>query len=216
MVALDVVVVAAVALLGLLVAGLLRSHADILRALHQMGVDLGPDGPATPAATARRPTPGRPASDDVVDLVGATPSGDAVSIPVTSVGHDTVVGFLSSGCSTCRAFWEAFRAGVSGVPGGARLVVVTRGAEAESPQAIRRLGGDHLRTVMSSQAWEHYDVPAAPYFVYISGAQGKVVGEGTASTWSQVLHLIDTAVADGTTSATEGRERRVDADLRAA
>jgi hypothetical protein len=32
----------AVALLGLLVAGLLRAHAEVLRALHQLGVDLDP------------------------------------------------------------------------------------------------------------------------------------------------------------------------------
>ncbi|MEX1008507.1 MAG: hypothetical protein WD271_11755 [Acidimicrobiia bacterium] len=29
-----------IALLGLLVAGLLRSHAEVLRALHDLGVDL--------------------------------------------------------------------------------------------------------------------------------------------------------------------------------
>ena len=36
------------ALLAVLVAGLLRSHAEILRALHGLGVDLDPHTPEAP------------------------------------------------------------------------------------------------------------------------------------------------------------------------
>jgi hypothetical protein len=52
---------------------------------------------------------------------------------------------------------------------------------------------------MSTEAWEHYDIPAAPYFVYISGPASRIVGEGTAQTWAQVSTLVSNAVADGTT-----------------
>ena len=41
MIALVVVSMFVVLLLGILVAGLLRSHADILRSLHELGVGVG-------------------------------------------------------------------------------------------------------------------------------------------------------------------------------
>ena len=41
MVALVIVSTFVVLLLGILVAGLLRSHADILRSLHELGVGVG-------------------------------------------------------------------------------------------------------------------------------------------------------------------------------
>ena len=204
----------AVALLGLLVAGLLRGHADVLRAMHQLGFDLDPGAPsARPAAAVSvaapglRPTPGRPAATDVVDLTGVTPTGDAISLAVGGVRHDTLVAFLTSGCATCRAFWEWFRTGPPEVPGGARLVVVTRGSEAESPGAIAGLAGA-TPVVMSTEAWEHYDVPYAPYFVYVSGPASQVVGEGVAAGWEEVRTLVANAVADGTTRPPDAGGRR--------
>jgi hypothetical protein len=232
----------AVALLGLLVAGLLRAHAEILRSLHQLGVELDPSrnppGP-TPVmlrdsgptgGAGLRPTPARPDVSDVIDLTGSTPHGDAVSLAVNGVRHDTLVGFLTSGCATCRGFWDDFRAADVEVPGGARLVLVTRGPEAESPGAIAALAGS-ATVVMSSEAWEHYDIPHAPYFVYISGPAGRVVGEGAAARWEEVKGLMANAVADGTTSpaaasgssfgrprskADQRRDDSVDAELRQA
>jgi hypothetical protein len=214
MTALVVALAVAVGLLGLLVAGLLRSHAEVVRALHHMGVDLSPSGPGglqrsvdTPVAFPTpgpdiRPTPGRPAAGDVIDLAGTTPRGDAVNLAVTDVRHDTLVAFLTSGCATCRGFWDTFRAGPPAVPGGARLVAVTRGSEAESPAAVATLAGE-IPVVMSTAAWEHYDVPYAPYFVYISGPAGRVMGEGVAAGWEEVRSLVANAVADGTTRLSE-------------
>jgi hypothetical protein len=205
MTALIVGLTVAVALLAVLVAGLLRANAEVIRALHQMGVNLGPDTPGsrpTPVTLGARPTPGRPDAGDVVDLVGTTPDGDALSLAVGGVRHDTLIAFLTSGCQTCRGFWESFRAGAPDVPGGARLVVATRGPEAESPGSIGNLAGRSgtaVPIVMSSDAWEHYDVPYAPYFVYVSGPAGRVVGEGVAATWDEVRGLVANAVADGTT-----------------
>ena len=60
---------------------------------------------------------------------------------------------------------------------------------------------------MSSEAWEHYDVPYAPYFVYVSGPAGRVVGEGVAAGWEEVRTLVANAVADGTTAAAARRRR---------
>lgn len=206
----------AVALLGVLVAGLLRANAEVVRALHQMGVDLSPASPggATVAVTLGvRPTPARGDPGDVIDLAGVTPNGDAVSLAVSGVRHDTLVAFLTSGCQTCRGFWDAFRDGPPDIPGGARLAVVTRGSEAESPGVIAGLAGSGPRAapvVMSSEAWEHYDIPYAPYFVYVSGPRGRVVGEGVAAGWEEVRTLVGNAVADGTTAPdprAEGRHR---------
>lgn len=211
MTALVVGLTVAVALLGMLVAGLLRGHADVLRALHQLGVDLDPSassgrpaGPVSVALPGVRPTPGRPDAGDVADLSGVTPSGDAVTLAVAGVRHDTLVAFLTSGCATCRAFWDAFRSGVLDVPGGARLIAVTRGPEAESPGAIAGLAGS-TPVVMSTDAWEYYDIPYAPYFVYVSGPASKVMGEGVAAGWEEVRTLVANAVADGTTAAAPAR-----------
>jgi len=261
LVALDVVVVVAVALLGFLVAGLLRSNAELTRSMHQMGFDLGPSGPGGPGGpgphgrgaaggvttavplhagssaggtSSRRPTPARPDVADIASLAGLTPSGDSVSLAVGDVGHDTLVAFLTSGCQTCRTMWDSFRGDVTDVPGGARLVVVTRGSEAESPGAVAELAGPRLPVVMSTSSWEHYDVPYAPYFIYVSGPAGRITGEGVASTWEQVKTLLANAVADRVTSpaappgvievdrswaragADAEREARIDRDLSAA
>jgi hypothetical protein len=234
MTALVVGLTVAVALLALLVAGLLRGHAEVLRALHQMGVDLDPAagaggvGPVPVAAPTARPTPGRPDVSDVIDLRGSTPAGDAISLAVSEVRHDTLIAFLTSGCATCRGFWEAFRTAPPDVPGGARLVVVTRGGDAESPGAIAGLAGS-TPVVMSTELWEHYDIPYAPYFVYVSGPAGQVVGEGVAAGWEEVKALVANAVADGTTTprparrglherspADQERDDAVDQQLRAA
>jgi hypothetical protein len=201
----------AVGLLGFLVAGLLRGHAEVLRALHQLGVDLDPNGSRSPRSPSPgsvrlsppgiRPTPEQRAGSDVVDLTGVTPNGDAVSLAVAGVRHVTLIAFLTSGCATCRGFWETFRSAPVEVPGGARLVVVTRSGEAESPGAVANLAGD-LPVVMSSEVWEHYDIPYAPYFVYVSGPGSRVAGEGVAAGWEEVKVLVAKAVADGTTSPT--------------
>ncbi|HLI53394.1 MAG TPA: hypothetical protein VKU88_03635 [Acidimicrobiales bacterium] len=211
MTALVVGLAVAVGLLGLLVAGLLRGHAEILRALNQLGVDLDPSK-ATPVQL--RPTPARPAATDVADLTGVTPAGDAVSLAVSGVEHDTLIAFLTSGCATCRGFWEAFASAPPDVPGGARLVVATRGPEAESPGVIAGLAGAEVPVVMSTGAWEHYDVPYAPYFVYVSGPASKVVGEGVAAGWEEVRSLVANAVADGTTRPRRGLHQRSAADQR--
>lgn len=219
----------AVALLGLLVAGLLRGHAEVLRALHELGVDLDPSSasprrssntgwvglrdPGSTRPEATRPTPGRPSDRDVVDLAGSSPAGDAVNLAVAGVGHDTLIAFLTSGCATCRSFWAAFGSSGLEVPGGARLVVATRGPEAESPGAVANLAGD-LPVVMSSEVWEHYDIPYAPYFVYISGPGSRVVGEGVAASWEEVKLLVSRAVADNTTAPGKGLRARSAADQR--
>jgi hypothetical protein len=175
--------------------------------------------------------PKRP-SRRAFDVVGTTPEQDAVSIAVEGAKHLTLLAFLSSGCGSCLAFWDVFRdGGPVEIPGDARLVCVSKDASEESVASIRRLAPTDIPTVMSSAAWQDYDVPVAPFFVLIDGASGDVIGEGAANEWSQVQSLLRTALDDagmldrkgnvkagrsGKPRADALREARADRDLLAA
>jgi hypothetical protein len=221
MTALVVTLAVVVALLVVLVAGLLRSHAEILRALHEAGLSHDPDARRTEGGPRPRPgdriapaTPPSGPSPEASDLSGVTPSGEAVAVGIVQAPEPTLLAFLSSGCLTCREFWETFADPGLDVPGGARLVVVTMSPEDESVAAIRRLASDAALVVMSTTAWEAYQVEGSPYFVYVDGASGAVVGEGTATSWARVREMIDESVDDGALAA--GRRRAAARKARAA
>lgn len=210
-----------VALLGVLVAGLLRSHAEILRALHEMGVGLDPDQVPAPAMGVEVPR-SRREIHAATDLAGVTPRGDSISVSLVGVEHSTLVAFLTSGCSTCSGFWSAFGDLPSlGVPGQARLVVVTKGTEAESPGVLAKFAPPDAPVVMSSAAWDDFDVPVAPYFAFVDGPSGAIVGEGAAGTWDHLRSMLEQALADAGIEARgprrargrKSREARVDAEL---
>ena len=224
MVALVSILAVAVGLLTLLVAGLLRSHAEILRALQTVGVSLDPDAPDPPSPTGLT-SPERGVAAPAVDVSGVDPSGAPVTFAVAGVEHRTLLAFLSSTCLTCRGFWDAFADRRLSVPAGARLMVVTKGQEAESTSTIRKLAPSGVHTVLSSTAWADYRIPGAPYFVLLEGAGGEVIGEGAATTWDQVRDLMAVSLADGDdrpapnprpVGRAQDRPGRVDAELRAA
>ena len=198
MTAVVVALAVAVLLLAVLVAGLLRSHAEILKALHELGAGLELDraaGPVDLTLDGVRAPRARAATAESADVVaGETLDGEAVALSLTS-GRDTLLAFLSSGCLTCAAFWEAFADPALAVPGDARLVVVTRSLSEESPSALAARAPRHLPVVASSSAWEGFGVPGSPYFVYVDGA-GRVVGEGSAASWPAVATLMGQAHAD--------------------
>jgi hypothetical protein len=223
-----------VAVLCLLVAGLLRSHALILRRLHEAGVDLDPnavapaDGQTLPmadgAASHRHDPPetvrpnraalGRRAHD----IAGATPDGGALGVAVTAVEHDTVLLFLSSDCATCQRFWAVLGPDVPAppvLPEGVRLVVVTKGPEREFPSAVAAHGA-RVPVVMSDQAWTDFEVPGSPYVVHVDGASGRVLGEGTGADWDQVTQLLARATGDLAFVGEAIAEQDTDAALMAA
>ncbi|MGI8698649.1 MAG: TlpA family protein disulfide reductase [Mycobacteriales bacterium] len=200
MLALVVVEGVAIGLLGLLVAGLLRSHAEILRALHELGASIDPDadpptgGGPTDIRIARRPAAG---DATAYDVTGATLDRDDVAaLAIVGSPQHTLLAFLSSGCGTCASFWEAFRQSQVAVPGDARLVIVTKDAREESEARLRQLAPPEVTLVLSSATWEDYQVPAAPYFVFVDGPAGRVVGEGSGASWPQVADLMQQAIAD--------------------
>ncbi|MGI8806530.1 MAG: hypothetical protein ACR2KK_01505 [Acidimicrobiales bacterium] len=205
----------AIVLLGLLVVGLLRSHAEILRRLHELGAGLDPDaaGSARTGATSAVAAPVRRGASTGFDVAGTTPTDEAVRIGVVGARQGTVLAFLSSGCLTCGTFWDTFAATDRlGVPGGARLVIVTKGPEAESESRIRELAPTAVPVVMSTAAWLEYKVPHTPYFVYVDGPSGRIIGEGSAGTWEQVVSLWSQALADDA-SLSAGGEARADREL---
>lgn len=203
MTAVVVVETIVLALLALLVGGLLRSHAEILRRLDE----LQPGGSAT-AAPARATSAAR-------DVSGQTLSGDAVHIGVTRPGAPTLLAFLTSGCSTCAGFWEAFADPRTQLPAGVQLVVVTKDPSHESPARLAELAPPAVRVVMSSAAWVDYEVPASPYFVHVDG-HGELAGEGTAQRFDQVLSLLTDAVADVDARGAADRALRAERELEAA
>ncbi|MGI9601476.1 MAG: hypothetical protein ACR2QE_06315 [Acidimicrobiales bacterium] len=229
MTALVVALTVVVALLAVLVVGMLRAHAEVLRALHELGLDdvLDP----TAAGMSIRTRPGvpepRPAGDRIGhDIVGSTLDGGSLKVAVVGTDHLTLVAFLSSGCLTCATFWEAFADPDQRVLPGAdtRLVVVTQGPEAESPARLAQLAPPGVTVVQSSTAWDDYDVPVSPFFLLVDGRDRRIVGEGAAASWDQVRDLLGQAMADAgltgdglrspaSVATGEVRESRIDDEL---
>ena len=226
-----------VGLLSLLVVGLLRSHAAILKQLHELGAGVG-----DPAERAGVRTPvefkmqsGLPtlAGDtgfrDGADVRGNSVDDDVLALRVVGASHPTLLAFLSSSCLTCAGFWESFaEPDQLLLPESTRLVVVTKDASEESPSAIASLAPPGLPLVMSSAAWADYEVPGSPYFVFVDGPTGRVRGEGTGATWKQVANLLAQATGDltftagpdpgrrGKPQSDADRERAIDQQLLAA
>jgi hypothetical protein len=175
-------------ILVVLVAGLLRSHAEILRRLGPAG-SAGPATPTPVSAPARAPE--RPAGAPAAPIAGATPDDDAIALDLAAPGGPTLLAFLSTGCSTCAAFWAGLQE--ARLPAGVQPVVVTRGADRERVGRVRELAPPGVAVVMSSQAWADYAVPGSPYFVLVDGA---IRGEGVATTWPALSSLVADAIAD--------------------
>ena len=211
MTALIIAEAAVILLLGLLVAGLLRSHAEILRQLDSLGAGLEHDHDQSTPDLNFAPSVATPRGEAIEahDISGTGPEGDGVGIRVLGAKQKTLLAFLSSGCLGCAEFWETFNKGPDGL-GTTRLVVLTKGDNEESPSRIATLASGDYPVVMSDQAWNDYQVPGSPYFVLVDGATGSVAGEGSASTWDQLLRLMGEALDD--TKTHKRRKARADAD----
>jgi hypothetical protein len=214
-------------LLIALVIGLLRTHAEVLRRLHELGAGIYDTAPPRPNAAdlAGRVADGvaAPRTDGerrgAADITGVSPRGSAVSIAVDGDERVTLLAFLSSGCTTCGDFWRAWREEeplqLSGL-GRPRVVIVTKGPENEHPNAVSTLAPSSVATVMSNAAWADYGVPASPYFVLVDGGRG-IVGEGSAATFAQLRGVLERALSDRRDPVDlRDDPDRVDAELRRA
>lgn len=206
-------------LVAVLVVALLRSHAEILRRLDGVGADDRDAGlPGSMPAGLPRPR-SRDEALGATDLAGEDLAGDAVQVGLAAGGPSTLIAFLSSGCLTCHGFWRSFGSSDRpAIPGGGRLVIVTKDSAHESPSRLRELAPADVPLVMSTAAWESYEVPTAPYFVYVDGPSGEIHGEGAASGWQQVVSLLRDALDDEAVDRARGssgpaRASRIDLDL---
>jgi len=192
--------------LGLLVVALLASYAGLVERVNLVE-GRAPTRSLTPPQFSGVT---RELSDEAItieQLVGRTPHGDDVLLPASGIQHDLLVAFLSSGCTSCGSLWEDLREHRLPVfPTYLRLVVVTRGSTEESPASIAELAPQDVDVIMSSETWEAFSTPGSPYFAYVDGKSGKVVGEGTALTWDQVLGLVATSSGDASLLSGVGRD----------
>jgi len=207
-VALVIVSTFVVLVLGILVAGLLRSHADILRSLHELGVGVGDPAAngtgagatavpvAAPGPGLRSPPPSPPLGVAPA-VAGVTPGGDARAVALDHGNHLTLLGFLSSGCASCAAFWDALQTpGRLALPAGTRVVIVTKGPDREVPSEVQARATGRVPVVMSTEAWLDYQVPGSPFFVLVDGTSGRTVGQGVAGGVGQLTELVRRAEHD--------------------
>lgn len=200
-----------IVLLTILVAGLLRSHAEILRRLHAMGA--GEDFTPTSSGLGGSRPPKALSQSPVETITGVTPSGSSSAVALSDSRGMTLLAFLSSGCNTCQTFWRAFDDGEMNLPGEVRTVVVTKSPKDESLSQIQKLAPSKELTIMSTEAWDEFAVPYTPYFVLIDASRGAVVGDGSSANWAQLSALIERGVGDQ--KASKGRtttERLIDSD----
>src|SRR5262245_43789583 len=123
-------------LLALLVVGLLRSHAEILRRLGP------PQGEGSQPPTVQAP---RRDGTRAPDITGTTLDGATVQLGMGEGRRSTLLAFLSSGCLTCERFWSSLAAGeIPAMPGDVRVVAITKDRSQESPSRLRELAGDRV------------------------------------------------------------------------
>jgi hypothetical protein len=234
--ALVVVLTVVVALQLVLIVGLLRGHAEVLRRLHEFGAGLDPDASRRADGTLPVPDPARvrqetaplaaqlgplPAAEGrrAHDVSGVTPREEVAAVRTTEVDHDTLLVFLSSSCSGCAPFWPALAE--PDLDADTRVVVVTREEPDEDLDEIRQLAPPGLTVVMSNAAYTDHEVPGSPYVVHVEGRTGRIRGEGTAASWPAVKKLLLRGSREGRTARAKAaadarRERDADRHLLAA
>ena len=229
MVALVLVLTFVVLLLGVLVAGLLRSHADILKALHDLGAGVGdPSAPglddhghATARTTQRVPCPCHSEWDHRC-RANVMPSRR----PPSPASRPAVMRWPCRSRVMTSSPWlrssprAARRAPDSGGPAEAARDRPPRrhppaggdqGPEFEIPDEVRAKAPERLAVIMSTEAWGDYEVPGSPFFVLVDGATARRIGEGVAHHFSQVAELVRRARVDVRPFAL-GSQSRVFAD----
>jgi hypothetical protein len=207
MTALVVIEAVVIVMLVILVAGLLKSHAEILRRLDSLGAAEDRD-PATRPRHAVTTGIERAPSDHIS---GAAPDGSTVNVSLTPGTGETLLAFLSTGCASCRVFWHELGDQPELPTPSTRPVVVTRGPASESPAKVAELAGSQMRVVMSDDTWDHFKVPVTPYFMLLD-RDGRVVGEGSATNLERLRDLFRRSATDATPvrMSTHGREKFTD------
>jgi hypothetical protein len=198
-----------IALLVVLMAGLLKSHAEILRQLDALGA-----GEVEATGQRRQPRTTGFVQAPTDEIVGVDPAGAATSVSLRHGRGETLLAFLSTGCASCQVFWAEMSSESRLPTSRTRPLIVTKGPGAESPARVRDLAPAGMKVIMSDDAWDAYRVPLTPYFMLVDD-NGNVIGEGSATDMSRLLDLFEQAVADSnpTRLNTKQRERFTDERL---
>lgn len=200
-----------IVLLLVLVAGLLRSHAEILRKLDRLGA--GED--ASTSIPSPRPKTVGFETAPMKAITGVTPQGTERTITLDHGRSPTLLAFLSSGCASCQVFWNELSGNPEGPLPHTRTVVITKGSDGESPSKVSSLAPPALDTLMSTETWDAFRVPLTPYFMLLD-PHARVIGEGSALSWDQLLGLLRQSAADSPNPArldTSERARFTDTRL---
>ena len=168
-------------LIGLLVVGLLRSHAEILRQLAERD-ELLNIGAASERAKRN------PILSHAVAVEGVSPEGASANFLPDQREGFALLCFLSSGCATCLNFWGP-SPDRSLVLQKAELIYVTKGPAEESPGKVKRLAPEGCEVIMSTEAWDTYAVEAYPHFALLRS--GTLVSEGSLLDWAGVIRMMD-------------------------
>lgn len=184
-----------VVLLCVVVVALVRAQASTARRLSIVERRLlraqrrvePEEATITPQST---PEPADEAAEgDAVDIRGLTTDGAPALVELERPDRPTLVAFLSTTCGICLGLWEQLRdRDLAGI----RTVVVTKDPAVENVQRAADLArSGSLPVVMSSEAWDDYEVPGSPYFLLVDGTPASVVAEGEASTWEAVHKIAE-------------------------
>ena len=209
MTAVVVIEAVVIVLLMILVAGLLKSHAEILRQLDRLGAGEPTGDPASAHRTTgleKAPT---------TELSGVDPQGSTRVVTLEHGRGNTLIAFLSSGCVSCQVFWQQLDGKYELPTPETRVVIVTRGPAGESPSRISELAPKDIPLVMSDDTWDLFKVPLTPYFLLLDGG-ARVLGEGSASSWDRLLGMFGESAADArlpTRLDTKQREHFTDNQL---
>ena len=188
------------AVLTVLVAGLLRAYGTVLRRLHELDTTgkASREFDLLPVVEKVRP-PAPAGSLDAFaaahDISGESLDGEVVGARIVDVEHDTLLLFLSSGCSSCEVFWSELARPVP-LPSGTRLLVVAQGPREESVSDLAAMAPPGVDVVLSTEAWRDYEVPGSPHVVFVDGHSGRIRGEGTGQSLGQVAALLARSTGD--------------------
>lgn len=193
----------AVSVLTLLVLGLLRSHAELLRRAAESEHDPLRDPPSELAPAARLmpegvvPMPESTERSTIRAINGIDCDLRPYEFVVARAPEPyLLLAFLSTTCLSCLDIWRDIIDAGSGAiridAGGQRalVLIVLKGREEENLGKARALAVDtQVPVVLSGAAWEELSVPGSPYFALVDVNSSSVVGAGSAQNWTQLRSL---------------------------
>ena len=132
-----------------------------------------------------------PAPWTASDVLGVSPSGEAIEVRLSDQEGRLLLAFLHTDCDGCEEFWTGLQdPEAAGIPAGTSVVVITKGPGRLAPADVRAsAAGIRVPVVMSDQVWVDYRVLGYPFFVLVDRGSKLVVGETVGLGWDDVLSI---------------------------